>query len=90
MFNRVEFIGHSAWRFCLWVLFSGFLASGLALPVLTAAPQDTAPLSKAEKRRQKAIQKEMERLLQAVARAGSSLHYYRRGKSGFQEARYRR
>ena len=60
MFNRVEFIGQSAWRFCLWVLFSGFLASGLALPVLTAAPQDTAPLSKAEKRRQKAIQKEME------------------------------
>ena len=60
MFNRVEFIGQSAGRVCLWVLFSGFMASGLALPVLTAAPQDTGQLSKAEKRRQKAIQKEME------------------------------
>jgi GWxTD domain-containing protein len=60
VFNRVEFIGQSAGRVCLWVLFSGFMASGLALPVLTAAPQDTGQLSKAEKRRQKAIQKEME------------------------------
>jgi GWxTD domain-containing protein len=36
------------------------MALGLALPVLNAVPQDTEKLSKAEKRRQKAIQKEME------------------------------
>jgi GWxTD domain-containing protein len=61
VFNRVEFIGQGGWRVCLWVLFSGFMAAGLALPILNAAPQDTDQhLSKAEKRRQKAIQKEME------------------------------
>jgi GWxTD domain-containing protein len=42
------------------VLFSGFTALGLALPVLNAAPQDTEKQSKAEKRRQKAIQRELE------------------------------
>jgi GWxTD domain-containing protein len=43
------------------VLFSGFTVLGLALPVLNAAPQEeTEKLSKAEKRRQKAIQKELE------------------------------
>jgi GWxTD domain-containing protein len=36
------------------------MALGLALPVLNAAPQDDEKLSKAEKRRQKAIQKELE------------------------------
>jgi GWxTD domain-containing protein len=43
------------------VLFLGFTAWGLVFPVLNAAPQkDTEKLSKAEKRRQKAIQKELE------------------------------
>ena len=60
MFNRVKFIGQDGWRVCLWVLFSGFIALGMALPVLHAVPQDTEKVSKAEKRRQKAIQKEME------------------------------
>jgi len=59
--NRVEFISRRGWRVCLWVLFLGFTAWGLVFPVLNAAPQkDTEKLSKAEKRRQKAIQKELE------------------------------
>ena len=61
MSNRVEFISRRGWRVCLWVLFLGFTAWGLVFPVLNAAPQkDTEKLSKAEKRRQKAIQKELE------------------------------
>jgi len=58
--NRVEFISRRGWCVCLWVLFSGFTALGLALPVLNAAPQENEKLSKAEKRRQKAIQRELE------------------------------
>jgi GWxTD domain-containing protein len=42
------------------VLFSAFTLGGLVLPVLKAAPQETEKQSKAEKRRQKAIQKELE------------------------------
>ena len=61
MFNRGESTNRRAWCVCLWVLFSGFMVLGLALPVLNAAPQEeTEKLSKAEKRRQKAIQKELE------------------------------
>ncbi|MGA2608545.1 MAG: GWxTD domain-containing protein [Terriglobia bacterium] len=60
MSNRVEFISRRGWCVCLWVLFSGFTALGLALPVLNAAPQENEKLSKAEKRRQKAIQRELE------------------------------
>jgi GWxTD domain-containing protein len=45
---------------CLWVLLSGFTALGLFFPILNAAPQESEKLSKAEKRRQKAIQKELE------------------------------
>jgi len=58
--NRVEFISRRGWRVCLWVLFSGFTALGLVFPVLNAAPQENEKLSKAEKRRQKAIQRELE------------------------------
>jgi len=60
VFNRVEFISRRGWCVCLWVLFSGFTALGLALPVLNAVPQENEKLSKAEKRRQKAIQRELE------------------------------
>jgi GWxTD domain-containing protein len=60
VFNRIEFVSRRGWSVCLWVLFSGFMALGLALPVLNAAPQEQEKPSKAEKRRQKAIQKEME------------------------------
>jgi GWxTD domain-containing protein len=60
VFNRIEFVSRRGWTVCLWVLFSGFMALGLALPVLNAAPQEQEKPSKAEKRRQKAIQKEME------------------------------
>jgi len=60
VFSRVEFISRRGWSVCLWVLFSGFMALGLALPVLNAAPQEQEKPSKAEKRRQKAIQKELE------------------------------
>ena len=61
MFNRVELIGHRGWRACLWVLFAGWMLGGLASPALKAAPQENdSKMSKAEKRRQKAIQKEME------------------------------
>jgi GWxTD domain-containing protein len=60
VFDRIEFVSRRGWSVCLWVLFSGFMALGLALPVLNAAPQEQEKPSKAEKRRQKAIQKEME------------------------------
>ncbi len=60
VFDRIEFVSRRWWSVCLWVLFSGFMALGLALPVLSAAPQEQEKPSKAEKRRQKAIQKEME------------------------------
>jgi GWxTD domain-containing protein len=53
-------ISQGGWRICLWVIFLGFTTLGSALPVLNAAPQDSEKQSKAEKRRQKAIQKEME------------------------------
>jgi GWxTD domain-containing protein len=60
VFNRVEFTSRRGWCVCLWALFSGFTVLGLALPVLNAVPQDEEKLSKAEKRRQKAIQRELE------------------------------
>ena len=60
MFNRVEFTSRRGWCVCLWALFSGFTVLGLALPVSNAVPQDEEKLSKAEKRRQKAIQRELE------------------------------
>ena len=60
MFNRAEFISHRRLCVCLWALFSGFTLLGLVLPVSKASPQENEKLSKAEKRRQKAIQKEME------------------------------
>ena len=60
MFKRIEFVGRRAWCVCLWALLSAFAVLGLALPVLNAVPQDEEKVSKAEKRRQKAIQKEME------------------------------
>ena len=60
MFNRIEFIGHRGWRVCLWLLFAGMVV-GLVSPALKAAPQENdSKLSRAEKKRQKAIQKEME------------------------------
>jgi len=58
--NRVKFINQREWRVCLWVLFSGSALLGLVSPALKAAPQESEKLSKAEKRRQKAIQKELE------------------------------
>jgi GWxTD domain-containing protein len=42
------------------VLFSGFTLLGLVFPLVKAAPQESEKLSKAEKRRQKAIQRELE------------------------------
>ena len=60
MSNRVELISRGGWRVCLWVIFWAFTTLGSTLPVLNAAPQDNEKQSKAEKRRQKAIQKEME------------------------------
>jgi GWxTD domain-containing protein len=60
VFNRVELISHRGWRVSLWVLFSGLTLLALVSPVLKASPQENEKLSKAEKRRQKAIQKEME------------------------------
>jgi GWxTD domain-containing protein len=60
VFKRIEFVGRRAWCVCLWALLSAFAVLGLALPVLNAVPQDEEKVSKAEKRRQKAIQKELE------------------------------
>ena len=57
--SGVESISGRAGRVCLWVL-AGFIALGLVLPTLNALPQQNETLSKAEKRRQKEIQKEME------------------------------
>jgi GWxTD domain-containing protein len=57
--SRVESISGRAGRVCLWVL-TGFTALALVLPTLNAVPQQNETLSKAEKRRQKEIQKEME------------------------------
>jgi len=60
VFNRIEFIGHRGWGACLWLLFAGMVV-GLVSPALKAAPQENdSKLSRAEKKRQKAIQKEME------------------------------
>jgi len=60
--HRVKFIGRRGWRVGLWLVLSGLILPALVLPVLKAAPQesDTNKLSKAEKRRQKLLQKEME------------------------------
>ena len=60
MFKRVKSISHRRWHVCLWVLFSGLMLGGSVSPVLKAVPQENDKLSKAEKRRQKAVQKEME------------------------------
>jgi len=61
--NQVEFIGHRGWRVSLWVLLAGCMLGGFVSTALKAAPQEQqndSKLSKAEKKRQKAIQKEME------------------------------
>jgi GWxTD domain-containing protein len=60
--KRTEFISHHAWQACLYVLFSVWMLGGLVSAALKAAPQDKddTKLTKAEKKRQKAIQKEME------------------------------
>ena len=55
-----KFIGRRGWRVGLWVMICGVTALGSALPVLCGASQDNEKQSKAEKRRQKAIQKELE------------------------------
>jgi len=61
--NPVNLASRRTWRACLWVFFSAVMLAGLVCPLLKAAPQgqDTdKQLSKAEKRRRKAVQKEME------------------------------
>jgi len=59
--KRIEVISHHVWQICLYTLVAGWMLSGLVSPALKAAPQDNdSKLSKAEKKRQKAIQKEME------------------------------
>ena len=60
MLTQVESISRREWRVCLWVLLAGFIALGLVLPTLNAVPQENEKPSKAERRRQKEIQKEME------------------------------
>jgi GWxTD domain-containing protein len=57
LLNRVETVSR---RVCLCGLLAGFTALGFVLPALNAAPQENEKLNKAEKRRQKEIQKEME------------------------------
>jgi len=57
----MEFISHHLGCACLYALLSGWMLGGFVSPALKAAPQDSdSKLSKAEKKRQKAIQKEME------------------------------
>jgi len=60
VFKRVGFISHRRWHIRIWVLLSGLMLGGLVCPISKAAPQEGEKLSKAEKRRQKAIRKEME------------------------------
>jgi len=58
--KRIESISHRGVCVCLWVLLSGWMLGAFVPPALKAAPQEDKKLNKAEKRRQKAIQKEME------------------------------
>jgi len=58
--KRIESISRRGVCVCLWVLLSGWMLGAFVPPALKAAPQEDKKLSKAEKRRQKAIQKEME------------------------------
>jgi len=63
VFCCMNLLSHPARRACLSALFCAFALTGLALPVLKAAPQDSETdkqVSKAEKKRRKAMQKEME------------------------------
>ena len=60
MSKEVDFMGRRGWRVGLWVMLCGVMALGSTLPVLCGAPQDSEKQSKAEKRRQKARQKELE------------------------------
>jgi GWxTD domain-containing protein len=58
--SRVKSISHRGQHACLWVLFSVLMLGGGGSPLSKAAPQENDKLSKAEKRRQKAVRKEME------------------------------
>jgi len=58
--KRTVSISHGGWCVFLWLLFSGWMLGAFVPPALKAAPQEDQKLSKAEKRRQKAAQKEME------------------------------
>ncbi len=60
VFTQVESIGRRAGKVCLCALLVGFTALGLVLPAAKALPQESEKQSKAERRRQKEIQKEME------------------------------
>ena len=60
MFKQVESYKRGRGWLCLWALLAGFTVLGFLLPTLNAAPDENDKLSKAERRRQKAIQKEME------------------------------
>ena len=60
MSKRIESISHRGGYICLWLLVSGWMLGVFVPPVLKAAPQEDKKLSKAEKHRQKALQKEME------------------------------
>ena len=60
MSKRIESISRRGGYICLWLLVSGWMLGVFVPPVLKAAPQEDKKLSKAEKHRQKALQKEME------------------------------
>ena len=60
MLKWVQSIRRGGGLVYLWAVLVGFTVFGFFLPALKAAPDENDKLSKAEKRRQKAIQKEME------------------------------
>ena len=47
-------------RVCFWVLATGFMTLGFVLPSLVTRAQDSEKISKAERRRKKEVQREME------------------------------
>ena len=97
MFIRRESISRRAGSVSHWVLWAGFavlLGFGSVLPVLDGAPQDQAnppqTLSKAEKKRQKQIQKELETPYKKWLDEEVPYIITATGKSGFQEVEYGR
>ncbi len=60
MRDRVQAAGGRERRSCLWVLMAVFVALGFVLPAFVTTAQESERMSKAEKRRKKEIEREMD------------------------------